>query len=168
MDFFSPVLKWIDHNRWLTVGIVLSVVVCSWGFGCESMTKSLSGEDDVDRARFTAEIADVQAGLERDAVALQAKHEAEIATLEAAVKSGEAKIAIGLDDLNQQDEQRQRIFEFVGSLVTAAAAGTVNPATLIAGAVPIVATLVGGGAVIDNRRKDKVITTIKNGTGDSA
>ena len=167
-DFLKPVIRWVDHNRYLTLGLVLLVAVLGWSFGCESLTKSLTdGGADVDRAAFVAEAEELQAGLEKDAISLAARHTAEVAELEADLKSGEAKIAIGLDDLNRQDEQRRQLIDFVGTLVTSAAAGTFNPATAITGAASLGALLLGGGAVADNRRKDRVITTLKNGNGDT-
>ena len=161
-DVLNPVLKWLDHNRWLALAIVLSVAVCGWGFGCESLTGSLTDPvAKVNRAQLESEVAELKAKLNTDATAMAARHQAEIAAIVERAETVETKLSIATADLDRQDAQRQQIFEFVGGLVTAAAAGTVNPATLLAGAVPIVAGLVGGGALIDNRRKNRVIETLK-------
>ena len=61
-------------------------------------------------------------------------------------------------DLDLQDEQRRKILGTVSSLVTMAVPGAAPITGPILGSVGV---LLGLGAGIDNRRKDKVIKNLK-------
>jgi len=67
-----------------------------------------------------------------------------------------ADFQIAYDDLNKQDIFKQKLFE-IG--LVAAQGGTVNPV----GAGVTLLSILGIGAVVDNRKKDSVIKTLQNG-----
>jgi len=78
---------------------------------------------------------------------LQLEFDQEIARLTLAAKEG-------IKDLNLQDSIKDKLFE-IG--VIAASGGTVSPL----GVATSIIGLLGIGAIIDNRKKDGVISTLK-------
>lgn len=67
-----------------------------------------------------------------------------------------ADIELAFDDLDRQDIFKQKLFE-IG--VVMAQGGTINPM----GAGITLLGILGLGAVADNRKKDSIIKTLKNG-----
>ena len=67
----------------------------------------------------------------------------------------ELATARGIADLDRQDQIKQKLFE-VGSVV--ATGGTVNPI----GVATSLLGILGIGAIVDNKRKDKVISDLKS------
>jgi len=150
-DWWHKAIKLVDHNRYIVIGAVLFAALV-WQVGCESTTTFKGGS--LNRQQLNAEAMVLEADLKAGAAALQAKADAASAQLGAAHA-----------DLDRQDEARAKIIEVAGGLVTAGAAGTINPASAIASVLGAAGLLFGGGAVMDNRRKDKVILDLRNGDG---
>lgn len=129
----SVIAKWIRHNQGIFAALLITAALLLWTFGCPSRVSSL-----IEPARLvTAE----QLNLEIDAET--ARLEAE---LEQLLKLAELKKA----DLARQDAIKKKLFEFAA--ITAESGGF-NPAGLLA----LTGSILGFGAVIDNRIKDKVI-----------
>lgn len=104
-----------------------------WTFGCESRVTSLVHDD----RKVTAEQLNVELNQE-------------LARLEADIEGLIRKAELKKKELARQDEVKRKILEFAA---ITAEGGTFNAAGLIA----LVASVIGVGAVIDNRIKDKVI-----------
>jgi len=66
----------------------------------------------------------------------------------------------GHDDLDAKDEKKAQVSAFLGGLATSAVEGTFSPIQAVTSGVSLAALLVGGGAMLDNRRKDKIIKKI--------
>ena len=129
----KAIKTWISHNQGLFAALVICTGLLAWTYGCESKVTSL-----VDPVRKVT-AAELDLELETEAARL----EAELAQL---VKSAEIKRT----ELARQDEIKKKLFEFAAITATS---GTVNPA----GIITLVGSLLGIGAVVDNRIKDKVI-----------
>jgi len=126
-------MTWIRHNQGLFVGLLISAGLLAWTWGCESKVGSLKEPARlVTRAELTLEVEQLSRQLELE--------------LELLIKEAEIKLA----ELDRLDEIKKMLYEFG---MIAVEAGTVNPAGLIG----LVAGILGVGAVVDNRIKDKVI-----------
>jgi len=124
---------WIRHNQGMFVALLLSQILLVWAYGCNSQVTSLiKPEKKVIRSELAFE-------LDQEARRLEAE-------LDALQKSAALKFA----ELDRQDEIKRKLFEFAA--ITSQTADF-NPAGLIT----LVGSILGIGAVIDNRIKDKVI-----------
>lgn len=115
------------------VALLLSAVLLLWSFGCESKVASLLEPDKM----VTAEELNLE--LEAESLRLQTE-------LDLLIKQAKLKQA----DLARQDAIKARLFEFAA--ITAQGGGF-NPAGLLA----LTGSILGFGAIVDNRIKDKVI-----------
>jgi len=125
--------KWIRHNQGVFVALIISTGLLIWTLGCPSKVTSL-----IDPSRMVT------------APELNLEIETEIARLEAELDSVISRAQLKIEELARKDRIKQKLLDF--SLL-AAETGTLNPS----GMVGLVAGIVGIGAVIDNRLKDKVI-----------
>lgn len=129
----KQIAKWIRHNQGVVLSLVIMTGLLVWTYGCESRITSLT-----DPAKMvTAEELDLE--IEEESLRLQAE-------LEQLIRRAKVKQA----ELARQDAIKQKLFDFAAITVDAQA---VNPA----GVVGLMFSILGVGAVIDNRIKDKVI-----------
>ena len=129
----TAIYKWIRHNQGMFVAVLLVAGLLAWTYGCESEVGSLLEPGRmVDRDELEAEIATETKRLEAELDAL---------LLMAAAKH---------QKLDRADEVKRKLFEFAS---LTAQTGTVNPI----GVVTLAGSILGLGAVADNRIKDKVI-----------
>jgi hypothetical protein len=146
IDFWHGILKWIDHNRWVVLGMVLTVMILLHA-GCQSKTASIFNPDQ--------EVTRQQLNAEGDRA--QAEIDVLWATLEVKMDTYSSALEAGHDDLDAKDEKKAQVSAFLGGLATSAVEGTFNPLQAVTSGVSLAALLVGGGAMLDNRRKDKII-----------
>jgi len=129
----AELMKWIRHNQ----GIFVALVICSglliWTLGCQSKVTSLK---DPTKKVTAAELA---LEVETESLRMQAE-------LEQLIKRAELKHV----ELSRQDDIKQKLLDF--ALLTSEA-GAFN----LSGLIGLVAGVLGVGAVVDNRIKDKVI-----------
>ena len=136
MGMVNAVLKWVDHNRYLVTVILVGLVISIMLIACQPMTTSvLSPPDQVTGTE-----------LEREAVIIAKDAESKLQQLEI------AKV-----DIERKLELRAKIIEVAGGIGQAVASGALNPATGAAAVLQIITLAAAGGAIADNRRKDKVI-----------
>lgn len=129
----KQIAKWIRHNQGLFVALLICGGLMAWSFGCQSKVTSL-----VDPQKMvTAEELSLE--LEAEATRLQAE-------LDMLVKMAKLKQV----ELARQDAIKQKLFEFAA--ITAGSGGF-NPAGLLG----LAGGILGFGAIVDNRLKDKVI-----------
>lgn len=127
------IMNWLKHNYNLVGSIVICFVVGFYLYGCDSKTRSvLYPAVMVTRAELRLEADELLAGYE-----LKVK-----------------RIDIGIIDLDRQDEIKQRLITFGLSV---AETGTFNPI----GLATLLGSVLGAGLLVDNRRKDTVIKTLK-------
>lgn len=125
--------KWIRHNQGAFVALIIVCGLMVWNFGCESKVQSLKNPDIMVNAEELAlEIESVVAVLNLEAETILAQGE------------------LRMEELEKMDEFKRTLINFAA---ITADAQTVNPAGLLA----LVFSILGFGAVVDNRIKDKVI-----------
>ena len=129
----SVIAKWIRHNQGIFVALLLCGVLIVWTFGCQSKVTSIIHED----KKVTAEELNLE--LDQEVARLEAE-------LELIIRKAELKEA----DLKRQDALKQELFDFAA--VTAQGGGF-NPSGLLV----LTGSVLGFGAIVDNRIKDKVI-----------
>ena len=134
-------MAWIRHNQGLAAAIVVVLILITWLTGCASKVQSILTDRNVTRPELIGEINSEGRRLE-----------VELANLQELARAR-------LEELDDKDLIKQRIFEF---MALTAQTGGVN----ISGVVALVGGIIGVGAVIDNRIKDKVIANrpLNNGT----
>lgn len=125
----QKILKFLNHERYQVIAVIVCLVIIITGLCCESQTRSITNPaQKVTRAQLNAELD---------------------------------KMLIDIDqryaDLDRQDELKAVLYEH---LMLWSAAGTFNPAAL----VPLLASVLGVGAIADNVRKRRDIKRL-NGTG---
>ena len=128
----SKMLEWLRHNQGVVVGLIIAISLMVWTYGCDSQVTSPITGKMVTRPQLKLEvnIAVKQFEMELDNLQEQA--------------------ALQFASLDRQDELKNKLYNFAA---ITAEANTFNPTGLIT----LVGTLLGGGLLIDNRIKDKVI-----------
>lgn len=134
----EKIKKVLDHNQGLTISVVLAIGLCVWFFGCDSQVTSL-----------------VRPGEKVTRVELQAELDSEKARLSTELKTLKVKAAAKEQELDKQDAIKAQIAEIGLAVVEG---GSINPVGV---GVSLLGVL-GIGAVVDNRRKDTHIKTLKN------
>ena len=127
----------IRHNLGLSVEMVLVIGLLIWFVGCESQVASPISGDMVTRPVLLSEY-----NIEVD------KRLAELATLQANTELSEK-------ELDRQDALKQGLAKIGVSLLEG---GAINPS----GVATSLLALLGVGAVVDNKVKDRVIKTLKS------
>lgn len=132
--------KWFDHNRFLTAGIVVSVLIAVLFTACTPKTTSLLNPP----AKVT------MTALQAELVTIQSNHERLIKMAE-----------IAEADLAAQYETRAKIVGIIGGVVNVATSGGLNAASGAAAGLQLLTLLGGIGLLADNRRKDSIIKAKK-------
>jgi len=122
----------IRHNLGLCVGVMLAVILLVWAFGCESTVKSPVTGLPVTYGELTVEI------------------NAEASRIEAELDTLQKRAALSFQELARKDEIKQKLFDFAAITATSS---NFNPVGLIT----LAGSLMGIGAIVDNRIKDVVI-----------
>ncbi|MFZ2149256.1 MAG: hypothetical protein WAV28_18755 [Sedimentisphaerales bacterium] len=129
----KAIAEWIRHNQGTFAALIIVCVLLIWTYGCHSKVTSLIDE----KKMVTAEELNIE--LEAESARLQ--NELEMLTKHAELKKKE---------LAKQDAIKQKLFEFAA---ISAEGGEVN----VPGLLATTFSVLGFGAVVDNRIKDKVI-----------
>ena len=153
-DWLHSILKWLDHNRYVALGMASSVTLTVWLSACTSTTTGLDGEQQVTRSQLERQIAKARFDVAADMATIQSKAE----TL---VELGE----LGVSDLDRQDAIKRQVIATFGAVAADAANGNVSPLGAINAAVTFASLLIGGGFAFDNRRKDRKIKENGNANG---
>lgn len=129
----KEIARWVRHNQGFFVSLVVSVGLVVWTFGCESKVTSL-----------------IHAGKMVSGEELKLELEAESARLESELEQLIKQAELKYKELARKDAIKQKLLDFT---LLAGEAGTLNPS----GLVGLLVGVLGIGAVVDNRIKDKVI-----------
>jgi len=161
MDVLHKVLKFVDHNRWLVVCLVIAAVAVGGLIGCQSMTASLVEPGrKVTRAELAQEVATIRSTVEQKRIAAVAAVE----VVNAEVAGVNEQITNAAADLDLQDAMKCEVLDVIADVATTVTAGLVpGAAQYIPTAVGIIGLLLGFGAMADNRRKDKIIAASSGG-----
>lgn len=130
----KKIAEWIRHNQGVFLSVVIMAGLVIWVYGCESKVQSLT-----------------QPNIMVNVEELKLEIEAETARLNLEVQNILAQGELRMDQFKKLDEVKRLLINFAA---ITADAQTVNPA----GVVSLLFTILGIGAVIDNRLKDKVIS----------
>lgn len=125
----SKVFEWLRHNTPLATGLIVSILIAGFAYGCQSTGPSI-----------------VNPGTKVNASEL--KIEVDQITAEYAIKIQQAELS--LQDIVKQDAIKQKLFEF-GAIVVET--GTFNPIGLIG----LLGWVLGTTSYINGRGKDKII-----------
>lgn len=129
----KSIAEWIRHNQGQFMALIIVVLLLVWTFGCPSKVTSLIDDSKMVTAEeLNLEIQSESARLENE--------------LDMLIKRGVLK----KEELARKDAIKQKLFEFAA---ISAEGGGVN----IPGLLATTFSVLGFGAVIDNRIKDKVI-----------
>ena len=165
-DVLHSITNWIDHNRYtiasilvfmVTLGIVVSLT------GCESTTTALAAttEDGVALKVTRSEFQHQALVGEKDFAIRRIQLDGLVAVFNEEITAFNERVQVGLDDLLRQDLFKQQFLETVGGVAISATEGTLNPTALLPIAIGLLGGALGLGTSADNRRKDKVISTLK-------
>jgi len=122
------------HNKSQAIALMICVCAAIWMFGCDSTVKSIVNP--AERVTRTE---------------LQNEVDTEVARLQQQLKQVETLAADRNRKLDQMDALKNKVAE-IGTIV--AEGGTVNPI----GAMTSLLAIFGIGAVMDNRKKDGLLT----------
>ena len=162
MDVFYKGWKWVEHNPYVTICVIVALAAVGGLVGCKATTGSLLGEpgqpaQQVTRPAFERDVIKVGQQFSARKVALQA----EIATLNTEIAAANANIESGRAHLDSQDEFRAGIVQFVGGALADAADGNVNVGGLVTSGLLLLTAGAGIGRAADNARKDAKIKEMK-------
>lgn len=153
-DLIHKLLKFIDHNRYVVSFAVVALVLVLSVSGCQATVASPISGESVTKAQLTAEAKARRVELRQKAEKAKQAYEAELSTIEA---EGE-KLDLQLEPAYAEIERRQEAVEKALGVAAGVVRTVGGPYTdLLISAIGIGGLMIGGGAVADNRRKDKVI-----------
>lgn len=153
MDVWHKILNFLDHERGKVIGLAVAALLAAWIVGCQPTTTStLDPERTVTPSGLAREVAITQGTFDKRADVL----DADIATYN-------RKAEIAGVELEDKIALRVKIVEVVGGIGTAVATGGFSAPTAISAILQVVMLGLAGGAVVDTVRKNRVITTLKNG-----
>ena len=122
----------IRHNLGLCVGVILAVILLFWTYGCASKVQSPVTGNPVTYSELSIEV------------------NAEAGRLEAELDTLQQRASLSFQELARKDLIKQKLFEFAS---ITAQSNAFNPSGLIT----LIGSLIGVGAIVDNRIKDVVI-----------
>lgn len=141
---FEKIKKAIEHNTGQAVAVIVIAVLAVWMFGCETKVSSLQNP--------AIKVTRVELANEKDRIVADVV--AEIGRLEMSISATGDNYAVRVKHLDQFDAVKAMAAE-LGMIV--ASGGKINPF----GALASLMAIYGLGAVVDNRKKDGIITDIK-------
>ena len=122
----------LSKNQGLITAAVITLGLLVWSYGCESKVQSLVGKQQVTRSQLTLELNE------------QAK------ALETQLDNLNKQAAERFEQLDNKDTIKAKVFDAVSIATTTGGFNTTGLLTLAG-------SILGLGAVVDNRIKDKVI-----------
>lgn len=156
MDILHSILKWMDYNRGLLISLAIGLSASAWLVGCDVKTASIIDPTrDVTAAQLDREITTLQGQLDKRAAAIVAME----ADYNSDVTAANANIAAANADIEAQIQLRLKLIEMAGGIGSAVASGGFTAPAAIGSVVQLMTLLATGGLVLDNRRKDRVITS---------
>lgn len=128
----------VRHNQGIVISLLICIPIGVWFCGCESTTQSL-----------------VDPSIRVTRPQLQFEYSAELRRLENELEDLKSQADLRLQDIARQDEIKAALYNHA---VGWASGQPINPVGLLT----TLGGVLGIGAVIDNRRKDVLIKTLKN------
>ena len=164
-DIVHKALKWLDHNRYTVASVLVFIVTLGVVIGltgCQSQTTGLTLAADGTAPTVSRREFERQALVgEKDLAVRRIELDGLVAAFNEEVKAFNERVQAGLEDLARQDAFKSELLDTIGVVAMGAAEGTLNPASLVPIGIGLLGGALGLGTAADNRRKDKVITTLK-------
>ena len=135
---WTKIKEWVRHNTSLTLGLALCTLLVVYAYGCQSTGASVLAPG----TKVTAS----ELGIE--AKQITNKYNIDMERLE-----------LSLEDIIQQDESKQKMFEFGAAIVQT---GTFNPLGLIG----LAGLILTPAMYVNGRKKDTIIARDKTNLGD--
>lgn len=157
-DVIHSILKFIDHERYKVICIILAIISVFVMVGCEIQTTSPISGQEVTRQEFTVEVNNQTAALEQERLkieGLQAQYNLEVEELN-------QRAALADEDFTKKEVIRQKFLGVTAGLaMTAASGGTVTGAQVLSALITLGG--IGGtvGGALDAVRKNKIIAETK-------
>jgi hypothetical protein len=157
MDLFHRIVRWIDHNRWNVLCLIVAAAIVVTGIACRPRTRSLTGDNQVTYEQFEAEAIEKAGTLAEQRTALSAAVQA----FNARAETFQQQVRRGREDLERQAKIHAQLIELLGGAATGALSGNFSPQAFIVPGLSLLAAAFGVGKTLDNRRKDRVIRDLK-------
>ncbi len=168
-DVWHRLLKALDHNRYTVIGIVGAIVAAITLTACQSTTPGVLSREPVTRAVFEREVIDALAEVAAQDAALataEAELSASIEVRNARVEALNAQIDSGRAELARKDEFKAQLVRAIGGVALSAVTGRpIDTTALVTTALQLGTAGLAAGALIDNRRKDRVIAARPRASG---
>ncbi len=166
VDITHGLLKFVDHERYKLLGLLIGVAIVLLTVGCEVAIRSPFTGEKATRSEFKLEAVAIEQDL---TVARLQIEQAQLAYNNKVELYNEQKTA-GQEQFEEKERLQSGFIEVLGGLATTlATGGAVNPASVLMSVLALggIGTAVGG--VVDSTRKNKVIKKekAKNGTAAS-
>jgi len=155
MDVLHKSLNFIDHERWKVLGFLLAIIMVIGFIGCEPNMPSLQASE----KKVTQEVFELEAiSMERSLADKLVKYEALGKNLDAEVIEYNAKVEFGRAGFERKIEFRRKFIDLAGGAAIALITGQPLEAASVASSfLALMGIGVGVGAVIDSKRKDRVM-----------
>lgn len=127
----------IKHNQGIAISICICIPLLIWFYGCDPKVQSLINP--------TIQVTEGQ---------LRIEYSAEIRRLENELEHLKETSNLRLEEIARINTFRESLYK---TALTFAEAGSINPLAILS----TLGSILGIGAVIDNRRKDILIKTLK-------
>lgn len=135
---WNNIWKTIRHNQGFFVSLLICIPIGVWFYGCDSTTQSL-----------------LDPSVKVTKPELQFEYSSEIRRLENELEDLKSQADLRLQDIARQDEIKAALYNHAVGWTSGQPINPVGLLTTLGG-------ILGIGAVIDNRRKDVLIKTMKN------
>lgn len=161
MEIVHNITKWIDHNRWIALALVVVLALGATFYqGCESTTVSLTDPmQEVTRDVFLSQASQLELVLQEERTQIAAdmtKYNNKLAALS-------EQTAYGIETLDRKDLRTIHLLETFGGIGISAVNKTISPAGLMGTLVTVGSAMLAGGKTLDAARKDKIIAKLKHG-----
>ena len=141
----------------------MTLSTVTWLTGCQSKTVSPLSGVPVTSDKLETEARVVVADLESQLAIAESTFLTHKEALIAKAETLQIEFDAGFADIERQDATKAKFVEMTSGIVTSLIEGSFNPTQLLASLVGVGGVLGAVGVGLDNRKKDKVIVSLKNG-----
>lgn len=157
-DTVHGTLKFVDHERYKLLGLLIGVAIVLSMVGCEIAIRSPFSGEKVTRQEFSLEAV----AMEQDLAGARMQIEQAQLAYNSKVELYNEQKAAGQEQFEEKEKLQTGFIEILGGLATTlATGGQVNMASTLVSVLALggIGTAVGG--VVDSARKNKVIKNEK-------
>jgi len=164
MDATHGLLKFVDHERYKLLGLLIGVAVVLLTVGCEVAIRSPFSGEKVTRPEFKLEAV----AMEQDLAAARMQIEQAQLVYNNKVELYNEQKATGQEQFEEKERLQSGFIEVLGGLATTlATGGQVNTASVLMSVLALGGIGGGIGGIVDSARKNKVIKKEKAKNGNN-